>query len=118
MTTSRTSGFPAHPALLLVLGILLGFLGGIFVGQRGPMAVSTGALAQGPCPHELASVDEYIIAGLICPIPPCTDPLLTCHCDGAHEIKNRIKQELGQGKDGLVIREELKIQYGALLDPR
>jgi hypothetical protein len=63
-------------------------------------------------------VDEYIIAGFICPAPACQDELLICHCDEAHQIKNKIKQELGQGKDGLVIREELKQQYGALLEPR
>lgn len=119
MTTEKSqSTLPASPILLILVGILAGFVGGFFVGQQGPMAVTAGAVAAGPCPDELAQVDEYIIAGFICPIPPCQDELLTCHCEGAHKMKNKIKQELAQGKDGLIIREELKAQYGAALEPR
>jgi hypothetical protein len=102
-------------ALVMVLGLLAGFIGGYMVGQHGPIAVTADPGVAPPCPFELSAADEYIIAGFSCPAPVCQDPLLTCHCDEAHEIKTKIKQELGQGKDGSVIREELIQRYGAQL---
>ncbi|MEW5702735.1 MAG: hypothetical protein AB1792_10970 [Candidatus Zixiibacteriota bacterium] len=113
---SRTQSRSSTPNLVLVLALclLVGFIGGYLFGQRGPISSGT-MTAQGPCPHELGPEDEYIIAGFSCPAPACQDPLLTCHCDEAHQIKDRIKQELGQGKDGTEIRAELERQYGALL---
>jgi hypothetical protein len=114
-----TTGTPDRPSplnllLVLILSLLVGFISGYLFGQRGPISAGT-VTAQGPCPHELGPEDEYIIAGWSCPAPACQDPLLTCHCELAHQIKDRVKQELGQGKDGTEIRAELERQYGAQL---
>jgi hypothetical protein len=110
----RESG-PVNLLLVALLGVLVGSIGGYMVGQHGPIAVTADSGVAPPCPFELSAADEYIIAGFSCPAPACQDPLHSCHCDMAHEIKTKIKQELGQGKDGAAIREELIQRYGAQL---
>lgn len=103
------------PILIILAGLLVGFVAGFLFGQQGPIAVTAAPGVAPPCPFELSAADEYIIAGFSCPSPACQDPLLTCHCDEAHKIKTKIKEELQLGKDGSVIREELIKEYGAQL---
>ena len=114
MATGSIRITAATLALVLVVSLLIGGIAGYMVGQRGRFGART-ATAQGPCPHELSPADAYIIAGFTCPAPICQDLLADCHCELAHEIKDRVKQELGQGKDGTTIRAELIAQYGAQL---
>ena len=116
--TDSTTAPSGSINLLLVLtaALLLGFLGGFLVGQRGPISAATTTVA-GPCPNELDPADAYIIAGFICPAPACQDQLSSCHCDIAHKVKDQVKQELGQGKAGSEVRHDLEKQYGARLKP-
>ncbi|HUU46760.1 MAG TPA: hypothetical protein VM118_13605 [Acidobacteriota bacterium] len=103
-------------ALVLVASLLLGFVGGYLVGQRGPIPAVMRTATAG-CPHDLDPSDAYIVAGFICPNPAHQDLLINCHCEIAHALKDRIKQELSEGKDGTQIRRELEEQYGARLQP-
>ena len=110
----RKSG-PVNILLVALLGLLVGSMVGYTVGRHGPMAVAADPGIAPPDPFALSAEDEYIIAGFSCPAPACQDPLLTCHCDVANDIKTKVKQELGQGKEGSVVRQELIAQYGAQL---
>ena len=102
--------------LVLATALLLGFVGGYLFGQRGPFEAATQTVA-GPCPNELDPADAYIIAGFVCPAPACQDQMSECHCEIAHKVKDQVKQELGQGKIGSLVRTDLQKQYGAQLKP-
>ena len=112
---SRGRSAPLNLILITILGVLIGGIGGFILGQRGPIAVTADPGIAPPDPFALSVQDEYIIAGFSCPAPACQDPLLTCHCNEANEIKSSIKQELAQGKEGSVVREEMIQKYGAQL---
>lgn len=98
--------------LVLVLAILVGIIGGYFVGQQGPISaqIATSTIVD---PTMLSPLDEYIIAGFRCPSPACPScELKTCECEQAKGIRSRVQQELGQGKNGTEIRTDLMAQYG------
>lgn len=100
--------------LLLVVGLLAGFVGGYAIGQRGAPAgplVLDSPTATSDCPHELDPGDQDILAGFICPAPQCADPLLTCHCDIAHQIKDEVKQMLADGQSPDEVREEIRAKH-------
>ena len=101
-----------NPILILLLAVLLGGIAGYVFSSGGKIA-ATSNTATAPCPHELGPADEYIIAGFTCPSPACQDGLIECHCEVAHNIKDKVMQELAQGKDGTMIRNDLIQQYGA-----
>jgi hypothetical protein len=105
----------ANPGLILVLCLLVGGVAGFLVGQGGPIASSV-AVQTGADPTLLTAVDEYIIAGFRCPSPACPQcELRNCECAESQALRERVKQELAQGKDGTVIRQELMAQYGSQL---
>jgi cytochrome c-type biogenesis protein CcmH/NrfF len=115
MTQEHNPIAGAHPALVLVICLLAGGFAGFLVGQHGPIAAQV-AVRTGIDPTLLSQVDEYIIAGFRCPSPACPQcELRNCECAESQGIRNRVKQDLGQGKDGSVIRQELLAQYGAQL---
>ena len=115
VNAARSALAGVSPALILILCLLFGGISGFVVGQGGPIASSV-AVQTGIDPTLLSSVDEYIIAGLRCPSPACPScELRSCECPEAQGLRSRVKQELGQGKDGTAIRQELMAQYGAQL---
>ncbi|MBI3872185.1 MAG: hypothetical protein HY304_03800 [candidate division Zixibacteria bacterium] len=103
-----------NTGLVLLLSLLIGLVGGYLYSRRGPITATTITTSM-PDPHALTPFDEYIIANFTCPAPICQDQLLECHCDMANQIKDHVKQELGEGKNGNEIRAELETQYGAQL---
>lgn len=112
MNAVRENLSGVNPSLVLVLCLLVGGIAGFFVGQGGPIA-SQVTLTTGVDPSLLSPVDEYIIAGFRCPSPACPQcELRNCDCAEAQTLRNKVKQELGQGKDGTVIRQEMMAQYG------
>jgi hypothetical protein len=113
--TERKTIAGVNPTLVLVFCLLVGGVAGFFVGQGGPIASSV-AVQTGTDPTLLTALDEYIIAGFRCPSPACPQcELRNCECAESQGIRERVKQELAQGKDGTVIRQELMAQYGAQL---
>ena len=113
--SSKSKYGQVNPALVLVLALLVGGMAGYLVGQRGPITVLSDPGVAPPDPYALSPEDEYIIAGFSCPAPACQDPLITCHCEVANKVKTKVKEELQQGKDGAVVREDLIQEYGAQL---
>ena len=115
MNAARNALFGASPPLILVLCLLVGGFAGFLVGQGGPIASSV-AVQTGEDPTRLSAVDEYIIAGFRCPSAACPScELKTCECEEAQRLREKVKQELAQGKDGTVVRHELMTQYGSQL---
>lgn len=117
MNTNSTQNVVAgiSPALVLALCLLLGGVAGFMVGQGGPIASSV-AVQTGTDPTLLTALDEYIIAGFRCPSAACPScELRTCECEQSQGLREKVKQELAQGKDGAVIRQELMVQYGSQL---
>lgn len=110
-----SKGTSVNAILLTLVALLIGFIGGYFVGRDNPLpagTVATQATTQ-ECPHQLDEKDRWILAGFRC---PGTDNaqvlLLDCHCYTAHGIMDQVKSELAAGKSGDQIREEILQQYG------
>lgn len=115
MNAMRNAVFGASPPLVLVLCLLLGGMAGFVVGQGGPIASSV-EVQTGVDPTRLSAVDEYIVSGFRCPSPACPScELKTCECEESQKLREKVKQELAQGKDGAVVRQELMVQYGSSL---
>lgn len=109
-----------NAALLVVVGILVGFIGGYLVGQNVQTATTAGTqtatASTATCPHALDVKDAWITAGFRCPGTPDAQVLLSdCHCPTSHGIEDRVKSELANGKPGDQIRQELIAEYGDLL---
>jgi hypothetical protein len=110
---------PVNAVLIGLVGILIGFIGGYWIGQsRAPAgAGQTGFFGQQTgavtCPHELDPEDVSVIAGFRCPGTDDAQILLNdCHCAVAHGIKDLIKSELAAGKTHEEIRAQIEEQYG------
>ncbi len=111
---TRTNAMPVSSVLLLVVGLLAGFIGGYAIARQGAPATPVSYNLGSPtsdCQHELDPADRSILAGFICPAPACNDPVLDCHCDIAHQIKDRVKALLAEGKPQENVRSEIQEQY-------
>jgi hypothetical protein len=107
--------------LMALVGLLVGFIGGYFVGQRsapaGGASLATNTAGTLNCPHTLETKDQWIIAGFRCPgTEDAQVALLGCHCNIAHAIEDRVKAELAGGKTGQQVRDGLMMEYGARLN--
>ena len=115
MTNQTKAQAPrANTLLFLLVGLLVGFIAGYAISRQGAPPGTTAidaASVSARCPHELDAGDRHILEGFICPSPQCTDPVLDCHCETAHRIKDRVKQLLAEGKPPEEVREEVKEQY-------
>ncbi|HUU46759.1 MAG TPA: hypothetical protein VM118_13600 [Acidobacteriota bacterium] len=111
-------GTPVNAILIALVGILIGFIGGYWIGQsRAPVGGAAGLTTaqQGAvtCPHSLDPKDLDIIAGFRCPGTDDAQVLLSdCHCAVSHGIHDLVKAELATGKTHAEIRQQLIDQYG------
>lgn len=110
-----------NTALMLIVGLLVGFIGGYLIGQNNPGGIPSGSVATQTgavqCPHALAPADRWILAGFRCPgTDSLQAALVDCHCPVAHGIQDRVKSELELGHTGERIRQELMDEYGRRLD--
>jgi cytochrome c-type biogenesis protein CcmH/NrfF len=106
---------PVNAILMVLVGLLIGFIGGYFIGRSNALPAATIATqaTQAECPHSLAQADRYVLAGFRCPGTDASQVLLLdCHCPTAHGIMDQCKSELAAGKSGEVIREEVMQQHG------
>jgi len=115
MNEVRKAVAGVNPLLILTLSLLISGIAGFVVGQSGPIASSV-EVQTGIDPTRLSAVDEYIVTGFKCPSPACPScELKTCGCEESQRVREKVKQELAQGKDGSVVRQELMVQYGSQL---
>ena len=119
-----TKGNPINAILMALVGLLVGFIGGYLIGQSRPQPVAQLATVAGQnapvnCPHDLEPQNAWIEAGFRCPATDTVQVLLSdCHCAVAHALKDRIKADLSQGKQGAEIRQSLITEYGDRLKLR
>jgi len=110
----RPQGGQVSSILLLIVGLLAGFIGGYAISHQG--ATTTGSARNAltgasTCQFELDPADQDIIAGFICPAPECADPLSGCHCDIAHQIKQQVKNLLAGGVSPEDVRSQIQAEY-------
>ncbi|MBI3872184.1 MAG: cytochrome c-type biogenesis protein CcmH [candidate division Zixibacteria bacterium] len=106
--------------LMALVGVLVGFIGGYWIGQHSQVGVAVQAAnlatannGETFCPYALDAKDEWILAGFRCPNTDTVQAsLLGCHCSVAHGIKDKVKKELAAGKGGQQIRDEMIAEYG------
>jgi len=101
-------------ALLFLVGLMAGFVGGYAISHRGapPAAAALDAVTRATAdPYALAPADRDIIEGFKCPAPMCSDLILDCHCDTANRIKQTVKQLLSEGKSPEEVRSEVRAQF-------
>lgn len=106
-----------NTVLMALVGLLVGFIGGYWIGQHNQPATAALTAAAQPgqvfCPHDLEPKDTWIEAGFRCPGTDTVQAVLAnCHCPTAHGIKDKIKAELAAGKKGDEIRRDLIAEYG------
>ena len=113
MAKTHTST-PASGILLLIVGLLAGFVGGYAVARHGmpaaPARYDLGTQAT-TCPHALDPEDAPVLEGLVCPSPGCNNLLLNDHCAVGHNIQDHVKQLLRDGKSHEEARQEIIAEY-------
>ncbi len=111
---ANTTKTPASGVLLLIVGLLIGFIGGYAISRQGAPAtpVTYNLNTQtNTCPHALDAADAPVLEGLICPSPGCNNLLLNDHCAVGHSIQDRAKQLLRDGKTHEEARQEIVAEY-------
>ncbi len=107
--------------LMAVVGLLIGFIGGYFIGHGSAPTAAQQMTAQTStqqvfCPHQLDGKDQWILAGYRCPATDTAQvALLECHCNTSHDIHDKVKQEMAAGRTGQQIRTALEMEYGTRL---
>ena len=113
---SPNSAARVNTILLFVIGLLAGGIGGYFIGQRtAPTGTTPVATTQPILNDVIAAKDAWIVAGFTCPMPGCTNPLLTCPGELPRRIRDWVNQQLAAGRSGADIRAEIERVHGANL---
>lgn len=110
-----SKGQPVNAILMALVGLLIGFIGGYWVGRGNALPAGTVATqaAVAQCPHSLEEKDRWILAGFRCPgTADAQVLLLDCHCPTAHGIMDEVKSELAAGKTGEQVREQITQEFG------
>jgi hypothetical protein len=103
-------------AMLLVIGFLVGGIAGYFLGQRSaPVSAVAGATSPLVLNDVLPVQDAWIVEGFTCPMPGCTNPLLTCTGELPRRIRDWVNQQRAAGRTGADIRAEIERVHGANL---
>ncbi len=115
MNGSKTNA--VNPVLIAMVGLLVGLIGGYWIGHSNLVPISSGTLpvasTTANCPHTLESKDAWILADFRCPGTDATQaPLLNCHCLVAHGIMDLVKSKLAAGTAGEEIQADLIAEYG------
>jgi hypothetical protein len=84
-------------------------------GGHGHPAAGGGDGGSGACVYELPVKDQWVLAGMTCNCneAPCNrTPLLSCHCETAHQMKSLTKQLIVEGMGAEGIGAELEKRWG------
>ena len=103
-------------AMLLVIGFLAGGIVGYFLGQRSvPVNTVAGATTQLVLNDVLPVQDAWIVEGFTCPMPGCTNPLLSCTGELPRRVRDWVNQQRATGRSGADIRAEIERVHGVNL---
>ena len=112
MTNGQTAG-RINSLLLLVIGLLVGVIAGYLYGRSGnpggtPAATGSTALLN----DRLAPENLWIVEGMNCPMPGCTNKLAECSGELPRKVRDWINRELANGRSGQDIRSEIIRVHG------
>ncbi|HUU45928.1 MAG TPA: hypothetical protein VM118_09360 [Acidobacteriota bacterium] len=105
--TNVTGTTRANRFLVFLVGLLAGVIIGYAVGEPdGVRPVARGAITV-QFNDVLAPENAWIVEGFICPMPNCTNPLLTCPGELSRRIRDWVNSQLQLGRPGQAIRAEI-----------
>jgi hypothetical protein len=107
-----------NKVLVFSVGLLAGGIVGYMIAQGETTPVAAGTVLQSPVQLNdvLAIEDVWIVEGLSCPRPGCTQPLLTCQDALAMQIRDWVNAQRATGRAGESIRAEIVQTHGAALN--
>ncbi len=112
MTNSGTSG-NINKVLVVLVGLLAGLITGYAIGHK-TYPTNRAAMSQTFQRNEvIAAENAWIVDGLTCPMPGCTNPLSICQSDIARSIRVWVNEQLKLGRPGEDIRSEIIRVHGA-----
>ena len=112
MTNAQTAG-RINSILLLVIGLLAGAIAGYLYGRSGspggsPATAGNTALLN----DRLAPENQWIVDGMNCPMPGCTNMLAECSGELPRKVRDWINRELAAGRSGQDVRSEIIRVHG------
>ncbi|GAB4314187.1 MAG: hypothetical protein Kow0074_01050 [Candidatus Zixiibacteriota bacterium] len=98
--------------LILIVGLLVGGIAGYVVGHSS-VNTSVAGTAYLNLNDVISNENAWIVEGLTCPMPGCTNPLLTCQGELPRRIRDWVNSQLAVGRPGQDIRAEIIRTHGA-----
>jgi len=113
MANSSNSG-RVNSILLLIIGLLVGTIAGYMYGRSDiPAGQATGGTTSTVLLNDrLAQENQWIVAGLNCPMDNCTNTLLECSGELPRRVRDWINGQLAAGRAGQDIRNEIIRTHG------
>ncbi len=105
-----------NKVLTFIICLMTGGIIGFMVGDTTPMAVdpaNPGATAPANIDDVLGLENAWIVEGLSCPTPGCTNPLRSCTDPLAREVRGWVNAQLQAGRTGESITAEIISTHGA-----
>ena len=101
--------------LVFLIGLMSGMILGYILGP-GRTADVQGRPAAAPQLNDVLSVEDvWIVEGLDCPAPGCTNPLRSCQSEVSRRIRDWINSQRRAGRPGESIRTEIIRVHGSRL---
>jgi hypothetical protein len=115
--TDANAASRANLVLLFVVGLLAGGILGYIVGRQSanPTEVAPTGAASVVLNDVLPVQDAWIVEGFSCPMPGCSNPLLTCSGELPRRIRDWVNSQRAAGRPGADIRAEIERVHGANL---
>ena len=115
MQNADTAGL-ANTVLVFIICLMAGGTIGFMVGDTTP-TVPAPATPGGVAPVDVNDVlgieNAWIVEGLSCPTPGCSNPLLNCADPLAREVRGWVNVQLQAGRTGESITAEIISTHGA-----
>lgn len=112
MANAQTGG-RVNSLLLLVIGLLVGVIAGYMYGRsENPTGTSNITGTTGFLNDRIAPENQWIVEGLNCPMPGCTNTLLECSGDLPRQIRDWVNKQIAAGRAGQDIRNEIIRTHG------
>lgn len=115
---SGDSAAKINTLLFFLVGLLCGAIAGYILGgagQRGlPPASGTQSVSL-QLNDVLPVEDVWIVEGFSCPMPGCTNTLLTCQGELSRRIRDWVNSQRAAGRPGEQIRQEIIREHGSNL---